>query len=194
MSEVKIPIRSLNGHALVDEQARAAVTSLSEDIADLTAGYELINSFTVSEDVASLVVDRDSAERPFELVSAILRISCGGNVVSGSSTGEIIFSSANSNTFCNFYMRGWEYPGYKISETNIRKSDAVVECDMRDRVIRTFCLYGDVGNALTNDTYFSGNALREARNEVLVKARVNFAVPKNAEVYLYGIRKEKADD
>lgn len=169
------------------------VASLSADIANLTGEYELINRFTVSEDVTSLVVDRDSAGKPFELVSAILRISCGGNVVSGSSTGEIIFSSANFNTFCNFYMNEWKYPGYKISETNIRKSDAVVECDIRGGVIRTFCLYGDVGNVLTNDSYFSGNELREARNEVLVKAFVKFAVPKNAEVCLYGIRKEKAD-
>mgnify|MGYP007111778444 CR=1 FL=1 len=34
MSNVKTPIRSLNGHALVDEQARAAVNSLSEEKAD----------------------------------------------------------------------------------------------------------------------------------------------------------------
>jgi hypothetical protein len=34
MSEVKTPIRSLNGHALVDEQARMAVNSISEDKAD----------------------------------------------------------------------------------------------------------------------------------------------------------------
>lgn len=55
MSETKTPIRSLNGHALVDEQARADVKALNEEIGELTKPME-----TTSGHIVQFVSDGSS--------------------------------------------------------------------------------------------------------------------------------------
>lgn len=155
---------------------------------------ELINSFIVSEDVDGLKIDRDTNGQPFELTYAICRIACGGNVVAGNvGTGSMVFANEPGNYFARAYAINWSYPGYKISDDNVRVSSFKAECDIRDDVVHVWGMHGDEGEAGGDSILIRSNQLDYFPDTYIVEVRTGFLVPKNAEVTLYGVRKVNID-
>lgn len=155
---------------------------------------ELINSFVVSEDVDRLKIDRDLDGKPFELTYAICRIACGGNVAAGNvDAGSMIFASEPGNYFARAYAINWSYPGYKISDDNVRVSSFKAECDIRDGIVHIRGAHGDEGTAGGNSSFILSSQLTYSPDTYIVEVATGFLVPKNAEVTLYGVRKVNAD-
>lgn len=153
---------------------------------------ELINSFTVTEDVDSLTIDKDADGNPFELKVALMYIQCGEDVAAGTATGSIIFSTPTSEYFARIYYVSWEYPGYKVSDTYVRPSAAKALCDASRDFAFIDGINGDEGGAGSSTLFFPGDRFKYAPNTVIVKARTDFKVPKNAKVWLYGVRRIEA--
>ena len=152
---------------------------------------ELINSFTVAEDAEKLVVDKDTNGNPFELEVALMQIQCGMDVAAGKVSGSIVFSTPTSEYFVRPYLLNWEYPGAKITDTYTRPSSARVMCDVSRGFTFVREQYGDEGGAMSTQLYFPADVLKYTPDAVIVKAWVDFKIPKNAKVWLYGVRRIK---
>lgn len=150
---------------------------------------ELINSFIVTEDVDSLAIDKDVDGNPFELKVAIMRIQCGMDVAEGEATGSIMFSTPTNSYFARIHLNKWKYPGYKVTDTYTRPSTAAALCDVSRDLTFLDGIYGDEGGAVTDRYSFSKDSLAYAPDTVIVRAGTNFKVPKNAKVWLYGVRR-----
>lgn len=160
----------------------------------LYRGMQLIRSFVVSEDVEKLTVDRDANNKPFELTCALFHIVCAQDVAEGHlQTGAVTFASVPKNYFARGYAINWVYPGTKISETYTRTSSLRMMCDIRDGVVRISGSHGDEGTAGDYAEFIREGQLKYAPNVHIVEVRADFFVPKNAKIYLYGVRKVNTD-
>ena len=164
---------------------------MQQEIPEAEGKYELINSFVIAEDGA-LLIDMDSSGKPFELTAAALRISCGIEVSEGTFTGTLAFGSDSASLLARIHFTSWKYPGYKVSETYTRPSDLVGECDLRGGIVHIFGMASDTGSAASQALYFTGEQLSYAPDRAIAKVYTVAAMPKNAIVSLYGIRRARA--
>lgn len=109
MSEIKTPIKTLNGHALEDTEARAKVNQLSEEIADIRT--EVKNEATASGNTVRIEPEAGSA---LKVVSTIAADGAGVSQVKLTHSGKNLarLRPAKSGD-------GWEMTSIGLSEATL---------------------------------------------------------------------------
>ena len=179
---------------MAEEVYSKAETDEAIDAAKAEEKVEVIRNF-VAEDTATLLIDADNEEKPFELTCAYLYIACGGDVEVGSyKNGYIYFGTANNEYYAKMYNTGtWTYPGYQMTGGKYRTSSIKAICYFAHGLTRFEGIYGDEGGATTNRfAVYVGDYLNPITpDDAITRVTVTIEVPKNAVVTLYGVRKVK---